>query len=583
MASRMTIRFTVASLLLALSCQAKIKVKLNRSAKAAKTTTAASPSSVDKDVIVSTLGGTVTVPAGSYSPAADLVLKDSASADFVVAVGLPSTTPVVGGPLSFTSMLAGTTTQVDPIHAVNITLNVDTADSLGSDGAAIIYVTAASGLSYSFYVDHSKLSVKTDSGTGEKYVDVGYVTAGKFSVALVTGISRSVLEATYSALPTDGNVTVSIPTVSIGAPSAMFAKSGSTITYAVTYTGASTINLVDADISLTTTGTATATKTVTNGATATPTVTLTGFSGDGTIKISVAAGKSISSTRGVDLGAGPSTAVTDDNTSPLVPSISPSSATYTGSKVLTFSENATADPSFKEFRVTSTGTAPTSCTDGAASGASYTATGGVTQTVKIVACDQFGQMSTAASSTLTYAAPVTVSAVTSTKADGSYKVGEVIAVTVTFSGTVTVTGTPQITLETGTTDAVVNYTSGSPGTVLTFNYTVAAGQTSADLDYASTTALDFNGGTIQDAALNSATLTLVAPGAAGSIANGKAIVIDTTAPTVAFSSVSVSNPGSTLTPTILGTGSEASTVTGVRVFGWGWEVFLLNLEQIGFA
>ncbi len=175
-------------MLLVLSCQAKINVKVNRSAKAAKTTTVTSSSSADKDVIVPTLGGTVKVPAGSYSPAADLVLKDSASADFLVAVGLPSTTPVVGGPLSFASLLAGTTTQVDPSTAVNITLNVPNADSLGSDGAAIIYVTAASGLSYSFYVDHSKLSVKTDSATGEKYVDVGYVTAGKFSVALVTNL-----------------------------------------------------------------------------------------------------------------------------------------------------------------------------------------------------------------------------------------------------------------------------------------------------------------------------------------------------------------------------------------------------------
>ncbi len=159
--------------------------------------------------------------------------------------------------------------------------------------------------------------------------------------------------------------------------------------------------------------------------------------------------------------------------------------------------------------------------------------------------------------------PATVASVTSTNADGSYKVGEVIPITVTFSEAVTVTGTPQITLETGGTDAVVDYVSGSTTTVLTFNYTVAASETSADLDYASTTALALNSGTIQDASLNNATLTLVAPStsAGATIANGKAIVIDTTPPTVAFSSVSAGNPGSTLTPTILGTGSETSTVT----------------------
>ena len=43
---------------------------------------------------------------------------------------------------------------------------------------------------------------------------------------------------------------------------------------------------------------------------------------------------------------------------------------------------------------------------------------------------------------------------------------------------------------------------------------------------------DLNGGTIKDAATNNATLTLAAPGAAGSLGNAKNIVIDTTAPTV---------------------------------------------------
>lgn len=156
---------------------------------------------------------------------------------------------------------------------------------------------------------------------------------------------------------------------------------------------------------------------------------------------------------------------------------------------------------------------------------------------------------------------VTVTAVTSTKADGSYKAGEVIEITVTFSESVTVSGTPTLTLETSTTDAVVIYTSGSPGTVLTFNYTVAAGENSGDLDYASTMALALNSGTIQDATLNDADLTLAAPGTTGSIAYGKVLVVDTTPPTLAFSSISVANPGVTRTPTILGTGSEVSTVT----------------------
>ena len=69
-----------------------------------------------------------------------------------------------------------------------------------------------------------------------------------------------------------------------------------------------------------------------------------------------------------------------------------------------------------------------------------------------------------------------------------------------------------------TSDAVVNYSSGSGTSTLTFTYTVAAGQSSADLDYVSTTALALNGGAIRDVATNVAVLTLPTPGAAGSLA-----------------------------------------------------------------
>ncbi|MBL0499885.1 cadherin repeat domain-containing protein [Aeromonas caviae] len=122
-------------------------------------------------------------------------------------------------------------------------------------------------------------------------------------------------------------------------------------------------------------------------------------------------------------------------------------------------------------------------------------------------------------------APV-VSGVSST-AVGSYGVGAVISIQVSFSETVTVTGTPQLTLETGATDRTINYVSGSGSNTLTFNYTVQAGDTSADLDYLSSAALGLNGGTIRDAAGNNATLTLPSPGAAGSLGANEAIVIDT--------------------------------------------------------
>jgi len=125
-----------------------------------------------------------------------------------------------------------------------------------------------------------------------------------------------------------------------------------------------------------------------------------------------------------------------------------------------------------------------------------------------------------------------VTAVSSSTDNGSYKAEDVIAITIEFTEAVTVSGTPQLTLETGSSDAVVNYASGSGGTTLTFNYTVTSSHTSSDLDYVSTTSLALNGGTIRNADGIDASLTLPSPGAANSLSANKAIVIDNTAPTV---------------------------------------------------
>jgi len=119
----------------------------------------------------------------------------------------------------------------------------------------------------------------------------------------------------------------------------------------------------------------------------------------------------------------------------------------------------------------------------AGSGASYTfdltpsGQGLVTANIAAsVATDSAGNANTAATqfSRMYDTTAPTVTNVTSTSADGSYMTGAVIPITVTFSEAVTVTGTPQLTLETGATDRVVNYVSGSGTNTLTFNYTVQA-------------------------------------------------------------------------------------------------------------
>ncbi|MDC3046213.1 Ig-like domain-containing protein, partial [Prochlorococcus sp. AH-736-A20] len=105
----------------------------------------------------------------------------------------------------------------------------------------------------------------------------------------------------------------------------------------------------------------------------------------------------------------------------------------------------------------------------------------------------------------------TISGVTSSTADGSYKVGDSISISVAFSESVDVVttgGTPTLELETGSTNRTATYSSGSGSSTLVFTYTVQAGDTASDLDYASTSALSLNSGTIKDSAGYNATLTL---------------------------------------------------------------------------
>jgi len=139
------------------------------------------------------------------------------------------------------------------------------------------------------------------------------------------------------------------------------------------------------------------------------------------------------------------------------------------------------------------------------------------------------------------AAP-SVTQVTATTPDGTYGTGNVITMQVTFSEPVNVTGTPTLTLSTGspvTTDA--NYVSGSGTNTLVFTYTVASGNSSGDLDYANANALGLNGGTINDASNNAAVLTLPPPGGVNSLGANKALVIDGTIPTVTGVTTSVAD------------------------------------------
>ena len=145
--------------------------------------------------------------------------------------------------------------------------------------------------------------------------------------------------------------------------------------------------------------------------------------------------------------------------------------------------------------------------------------------------------------------------------DGLYREGHTVVITVTFDESVTVTGEPQLLLDIGTGDVTADYNSGSGGTDIIFQYTVAAGHDSADLNYVGTDSLSLNGGSIVATAGDSApaSLTLPATTAATSLAGTSAVIVDSS-PTVIITS-DIPDGGITTSTIIFYTATFSEVVT----------------------
>ncbi len=121
--------------------------------------------------------------------------------------------------------------------------------------------------------------------------------------------------------------------------------------------------------------------------------------------------------------------------------------------------------------------------------------------------------------------PGKITNVTTSNSNGFYGVGSEITIQVVFDRVVTVTGVPQLLLETGTVDRYATYHSGSGSNMLVFKYTVLSSDQSLRLDYHSTTALSLNGGSIKNALAGNVILLLPSPGAPGSLGANSSIAI----------------------------------------------------------
>jgi hypothetical protein len=146
--------------------------------------------------------------------------------------------------------------------------------------------------------------------------------------------------------------------------------------------------------------------------------------------------------------------------------------------------------------------------------------------------------------------PPKVVKIGSPTANGHYRAGQEVRLTVEFTRPVLVRDDAELglSLETGAVDRRAQYATGSGTNVLEFIYTIQDGDRSDNLDYVATdtkaaenepsldsgfsSALSAGLGAITDEAGNDAHLTLPAAGGEGSLGAQKSIVVDTKAPTL---------------------------------------------------
>lgn len=143
-------------------------------------------------------------------------------------------------------------------------------------------------------------------------------------------------------------------------------------------------------------------------------------------------------------------------------------------------------------------------------------------------------------------------------AGGNYKQGDVIEIQATYSEPVTVTGSPSIGINIGSTMKQAVYLSGSATANLTFRYIVEANL--MDMDGVTIVApIALNGGTIKDLATNSASVSFIGSTTPGAL-------VDSVRPTLSISSFptiapfAIWRPGSTMPFTV--SASEAITING---------------------
>lgn len=182
------------------------------------------------------------------------------------------------------------------------------AGCIGWPAAFAIEARGSGSLSYQWY--HNGVAL----ASGQYYSGANTPTLTVLSMEPArAGEYHCVVTGTYgSATSNTATLTVNGITIDIDPPSVPATRTGS-VSYRVTYTGASSIDLTPADVQLNKTGTANGSVSVMSGS-GYRTVVISSITGNGTLGISIAPGTATGECPAP--GAGPSATVIVDNTAP---------------------------------------------------------------------------------------------------------------------------------------------------------------------------------------------------------------------------------------------------------------------------
>ncbi|WP_168205985.1 S-layer family protein [Geobacter sp. FeAm09] len=362
-------------------------------------------------------------------------------------------------------------------------------------------------------------------------------TAYTFTVTATNAKGTSIASAaSNSVVP----AVAAVLTPSIGAPSVTIAKSGTTVTYSVSYNNADAITLTADNVTLNKTDSATGTVTVSGSGTVSRTVTISNILGDGTLGITIkektatAGGSATTATQ-----SAPSATFTVDNTAPELTVSALADGTVTSSNTLTVM--GTVSDANNVQSLTVNGTVVT-VTNGAFNTAVALIPG--TNTILVAATDPVGNQATNSRAIIyDYTAP-TITFADPTPADGSQTNQQMVTIT----GTLSEAGTVDVKVGTGDFQAA---SMSNSGTTFTYQAVLASGQNTITVR-----ATDL----VNDGTKNSATVS-------------RTITSDTVAPTLAITdpsgdtttTLSVYQLSGTVSDQYTGITSVGLTVDGVAV------------------